>query len=128
MAIRTELTLRLPNSPGALAGVCRALADERVNIVALSVEPSGQLRLVVDNHVRASGVLRERHHQVTTREVLVAAVASGPGALAPVLAMVAGAGVNVEYAYGTAPDTGSSSASIVIGVEDAARAAAAAGI
>ena len=128
MAIRTELTLRLPNSPGALAGVCRALADERVNIVALSVEPSGQLRLVVDNHVRASGVLRERHHQVTTREVLVAAVASGPGALAPVLAMVAGAGVNVEYAYGTAPDTASSGASIVIGVEDAARAAAAAGI
>ena len=127
MAIRTELTLRLPNSPGALAGVCRALADERVNIVALSIEPSGQLRLVVDNHVRASGVLRERHHQVTTREVLVAAVASGPGALAPVLAMVAGAGVNVEYAYGTAPDTGSS-ASIVIGVDDAARAAAAAGI
>ena len=128
MAIRTELTLRLPNSPGALAGVCRALADERVNIVALSVEPSGQLRLVVDNHVRASGVLRERHHQVTTREVLVAAVANGPGALAPVLAMVAGAGVNVEYAYGTAPDAGGSSASIVIGVEDAARAAAAAGI
>jgi hypothetical protein len=128
MAIRTELTLRLPNSPGALAGVCRALADERVNIVALSVEPTGQLRLVVDNHVRASGVLRERHHQVTTREVLVAAVGNGPGALAPVLALVAGAGVNVEYAYGTTPDVGSSSASIVIGVEDAARAAAAAGI
>jgi hypothetical protein len=128
MAIRTELTLRLPNSPGALAGVCRALADERVNIVALSVEPNGQLRLVVDNHVRAAGVLRERHHQVATREVLVAAVGSGPGALVPVLDMVAGAGVNVEYAYGTAPEAGSSSASIVIGVEDAARAAAAAGI
>ena len=105
MAIRTELTLRLPNSPGALAGVCRALAAERVNIVALSVEPTGQLRLVVDNHVRASGVLRERHHQVTTREVLVAAVGSGPGALAPILDMVAGVGVNVgtgvEVAGGT---------------------------
>ena len=128
MAIRTELTLRLPNSPGALAGVCRALADERVNIVALSVEPSGQLRLVVDNHVRAAGVLRERHHQVTTRDVLVTSVAHGPGALAPVLDLVAGAGVNIEYAYGTAPDPGSPSASIVIGVEDAARAAAAAGL
>ena len=128
MAIRTELNLRLPNSPGALAGVCRALAAERVNIVALSVEPSGQLRLVVDNHVRASGVLRERHHHVTTREVIVAAVGSGPGALAPVLDLVAGAGVNVEYAYGTTPDAGNTSASIVIGVEDAARAAAAAGI
>ena len=127
MAIRTELNLRLPNSPGALAAVCRALADERVNIVGLSVEPSGQLRLVVDNHVRAAGVLRERHHQVTEREVVLASVGGGPGALAPVLALVAGAGVNVEYAYGTAPDGGGGTA-VVIGVENAARAAAAAGV
>jgi len=127
MAIRTELNLRLPNSPGALAAVCRALSDERVNIVGLSVEPSGQLRLVVDNHVRAAGVLRERHHQVTEREVVLANVGGGPGALAPVLALVAGAGVNVEYAYGTAPD-GMGGTAVVIGVENAARAAAAAGV
>ena len=96
MAIRTELNLRLPNSPGALAAVCRTLADERVNIVALSVEPSGHLRLVVDNHVRAAGALRERHHQVSEREVVVTSVGIGPGALAPVLELVAGAGVNVD--------------------------------
>ena len=127
MAIRTELSLPLPNSPGALAGVCRLLADERVNIVAMTLEASGQLRLVLDNHVRGAGVLRERHHQVTERPVLVAAVA-GPGALAPVLALVADAGVNVDYAYGSAPDGGLVGSSIVIGVEDAVRAAAAAGI
>ena len=127
MAIRTELNLRLPNSPGALAAVCRTLADERVNIVALSVEPSGNLRLVVDNHVRAAGALRERHHQVSERDVVITSVGTGPGALAPVLELVAGAGVNVEYAYGTAPE-GLGGAAIVIGVENAARAAAAAGI
>jgi len=127
MAIRTELNLRLPNSPGALAAVCRTLADERVNIVALSVEPSGHLRLVVDNHVRAAGALRERHHQVSEREVVVTSVGVGPGALAPLLELVAGAGVNVEYAYGTAPES-VAGAAIVIGVEHAARAAAAAGI
>jgi hypothetical protein len=127
MPIRTELNLRLPNSPGALAAVCRVLADERVNIVGLSVEPSGQLRLVVDNHVRAAGALRERHHQVTEREVVMASVGTGPGALAPVLTLVAEAGVNVEYAYGTAPD-GVGGASVVLGVEHAARASAAAGV
>ena len=127
MAIRTELNLRLPNSPGALAAVCRTLADERVNIVALSVEPSGHLRLVVDNHVRAAGALRERHHQVSEREVVVTSVGAGPGALAPVLELVAGAGVNVEYAYGTTPES-LGGAAIVIGVEHAARAAAAAGV
>ena len=127
MAIRTELNLRLPNSPGALAAVCRVLADERVNIVGLSVEPNGQLRLVVDNHVRAAGALRDQHHQVTEREVVMAALSAGPGALLPVLELVAGAGVNVEYAYGTTPDL-FGGAAIVLGVENAARAAAAAGI
>ena len=58
--IRTELTLRLPNSPGALAGICRLLSNEHVNIVALSLEPGGRLHLIVDNPVRASGALMAR--------------------------------------------------------------------
>jgi hypothetical protein len=127
MAIRTELNLRLPNSPGALAGVCRLLADEHVNIIAMTLEASGQLRLVLDNHVRGAGVLRGQHHQVTERPVVVAAIANGPGALAPVLAIAADAGVNVDYAYGSVTE-GTSGAAVVLGVEDAQRAAAASGI
>ena len=127
MAIRTELNLRLPNSPGALAGVCRLLADEHVNIIAMTLEASGQLRLVLDNHVRGAGVLRAQHHQVTERPVVVAAIASGPGALAPVLAIAADAGVNVNYAYGSVTE-GTGGAAVVLGVEDAQRAAAASGI
>lgn len=127
MAIRTELNLRLPNSPGALAGVCRLLADERVNILALTLEAGGQLRLVLDNHVRGAGVLRAHHHQITERPVVVAAVPNGPGALAPVLAIAADAGVNVDYAYGSVNE-GTTGAAIVLGVEDAQRAAAVSGI
>jgi hypothetical protein len=127
MAIRTELNLRVPNSPGTLAGLCRVLADERVNIVAISVEPNGQLRLVVDNHVRAASILRDRHYQVTERQVVFVPLANGPGALAPVLALAAQAGVNIEYAYASVAD-GNPSTAIVLGVEDATRASAAAGL
>jgi len=127
MAIRTELNLRLPNSPGALAGLCRLLSNERVNIDALAIDSSGLLRLVVDNHVRAAGVLREQHHEVTVRDVVVVAVANGPGGLAPALQLAADAGVNVEYAYGSAPER-MTTAAVVLGVADAARAAAAAGM
>ena len=56
--IRTELSLRLGNSPGSLASVCRLLSDERVNILALGLEGGGQLRLLVDNHVHGGAVLR----------------------------------------------------------------------
>src|SRR5688500_1245720 len=123
MGIRTELSLRLANSPGALAAVCRLLADERVNVLAMTLEATGQLRLIVDNHIRAAGVLRDRHHKVTERDVLMTPLAHGPGALLPVLRLVADAGVNVEYAYGAAAEA-SSTAAVVLGVDDAQRASA----
>jgi hypothetical protein len=125
--IRTELSLRLGNSPGALAGVCRLLSTERVNVLAMGLESSGQLRLVVDNHVHAAATLREHHHQVIERDVIVTIVPNTPGALAPALQLVADADVNIEYAYGGGSDAGPT-AVIVVGVEDAQRAAAAAGL
>ena len=115
--VRTELGLRLPNNAGALAGVCRLLADERVAVVAMSLTEGGQLRMVVDNHVHGAGVLRERRHAVAERDVLVVEAASGPTALR----LVADAGININYAYG-------GSASVVIGVDDAIRASAASGV
>lgn len=127
MAIRTELTLRLANSPGVLARVCQALGDERVNILALSLEASGVLRLVVDNHVHASGVLREQHYQVEERDVLYTLMPNEPGSLGRIVRMTAEAGVNLEYAYATAVE-GHSMAGVVVGVADAQRASAAAGI
>ena len=125
--IRTELSLRLPNSPGALAGVCRLLSNERVNVLALSLDSTGQLRLVVDNHVHGAATLREHHHQVSERDVIVTGVPNTPGGLAPALKLVSDANVNVQYAYGGGPDVGGS-ATVVLGVDDALRAAAAAGI
>src|SRR5262245_15728857 len=127
MGLRTELVLRLPNSPGAAAVVCQALADERVNISAVFLPASGHLHLVVDNPVRATGILREQHHQVAVREVLFVTLPHGPGALAGVLAAVRDAGVNIDYMYGS---TGGrdETAAIVIGVDDAARAATLTGL
>src|SRR5262249_15918119 len=133
MAIRTELNLRLPNSPGALAGVCRLLSDQRVNIVPLALEAFGPLRLVVGNPphppplLPATAVLAAYHHQVTERDVLLVDVPNGPGALAPVLWLAADPGTNVEYAYGGASE-GAQTAAIILGVDDAQRVGAAAGI
>ena len=127
MAIRTELHLKLPNSPGALAGVCRLLSVERVNIIAMALDAGGQLRLVVDNHVHGGAVLREHHHQVAERDVIVMGVPNTAGSLAPALSLVSDANINVDYVYGGASD-GSPTATIVIGVENAQRAAAAAGV
>src|SRR5947207_9097500 len=127
MAIRTEINLRLPNSPGSLGSVCRLLDAERVNILAMALDSAGQLRMVVDNHVHGAAVLRDHHHQVTERDVIVMSVPNAAGALAPALRLVGDARVNVEYAYGGAAD-GSPTATVVLGVDQAVRAAAAAGV
>src|SRR5579862_9843632 len=121
MAIRTEINLRLPNSPGALANVCRLLSDERVNILAMSLDTGGQLRLVVDNHIHGGAVLQDHHHQVTTRDVIMTAIPNGAGSMGPLLRLVSDAGVNVEYAYGSATEA-SPMATVVLGVADAERA------
>ncbi len=127
MAIRTELSLRLPNSPGALGAVCRLLAKERVNIQAMVLEAGGQLRVVVDNTLHAASVLRANHYEVGERAAIILATSNAPGSLAAVLQLVADAGVNVDYAYGGAAE-GASGAALVLGVEDAQRAASRAGL
>lgn len=125
--IRTELTVRLQNTPGALGRLCGALADERVNILALSLEPTGTLRLVVDNPVHAAGVLREHHYQISERAILYTLAPNDPGSLARIAGLLAAEGVNLEYVYTTAVEE-QGMAAIVAGVPDAARASAAAGL
>jgi len=125
--IRTELSVRLQNSPGAVARVCETLAAERVNLLAISVEASGLLRVVVDNPVHAAGSLRDHHYQVEEREVLVVQMSNDPGAFTRVARLMAESGVNLEYVYGTAIED-SSMAVLVVGVADAQRASAAAGV
>ena len=77
--------------------------------------------------MHGAAVLREHHHQVTERDVIVTAIPNAPGALAPTLKLVSDANVNVEYAYGGGAEAGPT-ALVVLGVEDAMRAAAAAGV
>ena len=103
------------------------MSDERVNIIALMLESGGHMRMVVDNHVHASAILREHHHQVTEREVILVTVPNTPGSLAPALKLLADAHVNIEYAYAGVADT-NQMASIVVGTDHVMQASAAAGV
>jgi hypothetical protein len=127
MAIRTELSLRLPNSPGELQRVCALLDTGRVSLMALHLESSGRLRIVTDNPLHASGLLAESGHHVDERDVLYVLVPNRHGSLLHVSRLLADAGVNVEYAYAAAVD-GAPMAALVLGVADAQRASSLAGL
>ena len=127
MAIQRELTVRLANSPGTLGRVAQVLGTERINMLAMSVDPTGALRMVVDNPLHAAGALRELHYKVDERDVLYATVPNEPGSLGRVVKMLAEAGINLDYAYASGIDRVPMVA-VVLGVSDAQRASAATGI
>ena len=127
MAIRTELTLRLENTPGALARLCQALADEKVNVLAMNLESSGVLHLVPDNPVHAAGLLRGRDYALEERDVLYIQLPNGPGAIGSATRMLSAAGVNIDYAFASAI-TEHQMTALVVAVDDAQRASTAAGM
>ena len=127
MAIRTELTLRLENTPGALARLCQTLADEKVNLLALNLEGSGVLHLVPENPVHAAGLLRSRDYVLEERSVLYIQLPSAPGAIGSVTRLLSAAGVNIDYAFASAISEHEMTA-LVVGVEDAQRASTATGM
>jgi hypothetical protein len=127
MAILKEITVRLPNSPGSLGRVSQVLGGERINVLAMAVDPSGQLRLVVDNPLHAAGTLREQQYNVEERDVLFTAMPNEPGALGRALKLLADAGVNVEYAYASGMDR-TPMVGVVLGVADPQKASYLAGL
>ena len=127
MAIRTELTLRLENSPGALARVSQDLRGEKVSIVALSLEATGKLHLLPDNPVHAAGLLRRRDYEVVERDVLYIPLPNSPGAVGSITHMLSVAGINIHYAYASAV-SGHEMGALVVAVDDAQRASTAAGV
>ena len=93
-----ELSLRLPNRPGQLAGVLRRLAQERINIAAVSVDSTraqGHVRLVVSDPVRALEVLRDAQFPVETRELITIALEDRPGSLLQALDLLSKGKVNI---------------------------------
>jgi hypothetical protein len=127
MSIQKEITVKLANSPGSLGRVAQALGAERINMLAMSIDPSGSLRMVVDNPLHAAGTLRDQHYNVEERDVLYTAMPNEPGSLGRALRLLADAGINVEYAYASGIDR-TPMVGVVIGVGDAQRASFATGI
>jgi hypothetical protein len=107
--------------------VSQLLGAERINMLAMSVDPSGHLRMVVDNPLHAASTLREQHYNVEERDVLYTAMPNEPGSLSRALRLLGDAGINVEYAYASGIDR-SPMVVVVIAVADAQKASYIAGI
>lgn len=105
-----ELTAYLENKPGRLAKICSALAQEKIDIRALSImETDGPsvLRLITSELDSTKNVLTSLGTEFRVSEVMAVELENRTGALARVLEKLAEEHINVEYAYAsTAPSPG----------------------
>jgi hypothetical protein len=99
-----QFSIFLVNKPGVLAQVTRALADEKVNIVAMTLVDSqehGVLRLVGEEPRIARAVLTKLNLPMTETEVLCVDLPNEAGALAEVATVLGKNHININYAYCT---------------------------
>ncbi len=97
-----QISVFLENKAGRLAEVTRCLGEAGINIRALSLADTtdfGILRLIVDKYDVAREMLKSKGFTVGKTEVVAIEVPDHPGGLASVLAILAQAGINVEYMY-----------------------------
>jgi hypothetical protein len=105
MQIVTQFSVFLINKPGVLAQVVGAIAQAKINVVALTIVDAhehGVLRLVGDNPDPLRQVLRQLNLPMHETAVLSIELPNRPGALAGVVVSLAAEHLNIEYAYVTA--------------------------
>ena len=106
MRVETQLSAFLDNRAGVLATLAEDLGRHGICIRALTVAnlvDHAVVRLVVTEPQKALHLLGERGVLALTSEVLAIDMPDRAGALADIAHRLAGAGVNIEYAYGSGP-------------------------
>ncbi len=110
-----QIAVFLENKSGRLAEITRVLAENNVNIRALSVADTtdfGILRLIVDNNQAAEQALRQNGFTIGKTEVVAVEVTDQPGGLASVLETLNEESLNVEYMYAFVEKSGANAAII----------------
>lgn len=104
-----QIAVFMENKSGKLAEITSILADNQINIRALSVADTadfGILRLIVDDVEKAKTALKAEGFTVGKTNVLAVEVPDKTGGLSTVLKAIESAGLNVEYMYAFVNKTG----------------------
>ena len=119
MAIK-QLTIFVENKQGALVSITDTLAQNNVNLRALSIAETnnfGILRLIVNDEATAVRTLTEKGYLIKVTEVVGVKIGDAPGKLTAALDVLDKAGINMKYLYAFMART-QKHAYVVLRVED----------
>lgn len=99
-----QISVFLENKKGRLSDVTRIIADNKIDIKALTLADTrdfGVLRLIVTEPDRCLKILKENDVVAQVTEVIAIEIEDVPGGLAKVLDILNSSNVNIEYIYAT---------------------------
>lgn len=97
-----QLSIFLENKSGRLGEVLSALAEGKINIIALTIADTseyGILRLIVSHPEEACRLLKEKGFSVNLNDVISLEMGTQPGSLSVIMNQFSAANVGVEYLY-----------------------------
>ena len=116
-----QISAFVENRPGRLAEITSILAENNVDMRALSIADTtdfGILRIIVDNPATVADLMRKNNITVSVNEVLAVKLDDKPGALSMLLTRFSEEGISVEYLYAFVAKEEMGGAYVVIRVED----------
>ena len=103
-----QVSVFLENKPGTLNKLTKVLAENKVNIRALSLAETsefGIVRMLVNDVFQATNILKENNFVAILTPVLAYGIADKAGDLNSLLKKFTEADVNIEYMYAFAGKT-----------------------
>ncbi len=100
--IITQISVFLENKPGTLAELISLLAENDIDLKALSIAETpdyGIARLIVDDPDRARELLKNQGWPCKRNHVLQMTVPDERGSLLKILTKISDMGLNLEYSY-----------------------------
>lgn len=97
-----QISVFVENKPGAMSAMTAVLADNNIDMRALSLAETadfGIVRIIVDNIYSATTVLKDAGYIHSVTDVLGVAIPNVPGGVNKVLGVLEDAGINIEYMY-----------------------------
>ena len=116
-----QISIFIENKPGRLAEITGIIAQNNVNIRALSVADTsnfGILRIIVDAPDKVEKVLKENEMTVSITSVISVLVEDKAGGLACMLKHLAENNISIEYMYGFVVNQGKACIIMRIGNEE----------
>lgn len=115
-----QISVFVENKPGKLLEITKVLADENIDMRALSLGETsdyGILRIIVSDTDKAAESLRAAGAVINVTPVVAIEVPDEPGSLQHVLTILADAGISINYTYAFLMNR-DNSACLVLRVDD----------